>query len=1352
MSTAFNYRRSEDPEPEPGHPRKISRIWRTALLFFAGLTAVASISFIILGALINTDGVHRAVLNFAQEKATESLGVRVSLQNFALHWSTLSLDLYGISADGAGPRPSPPLLQIQHLELGVRIDSVLRKRWHFETLRLDRPIVWIYVDQNGGSNLPTFNTSQKSGGNNTIIDLGIRHAILTEGQIYYNKRPATLTADLRDLTLQAAYDASHEMYSGMMGYRNGHLQSSRYQPIPHNLDVAFTMTRNTFELKQATLSSGNSQILLTGTIEDYQNNPAVQAQYHVSIDGGQMAKLLDLPELSSGFIRASGNLQYRQEKNQTPLKGLVLAGDLASDGLVLRTGSISADISSLEAHYSVANRNASLKNFRAGVLGGEITAQGTVKDVAGNSSSNFTAAIHDISLAQLKRVLGNAGGAAGVGLSGTLNANATAVWGRTIDDVVAKADASIHAGVSSRQAAQSTVGQDLEKAPKAGPIPVDSELHATYTKSNDELHLAHSYLRTRQTDLDLSGTISRRSSLSIRLQAKDLREIASVVNAFRAPGQQSFDLAGTASFQGNIQGSTAAPNLTGQLVANNLRVNSSEWKAVRTGVDLSPDHAALQNADLEPAGRGRITLEAHAGLKKWSFANDSPLELNARGAQIDLQDLAKLAGHPVPITGTLNTDFNVRGSMDSPEGSGTLTLADVTAYQQPIHSVRIDFSGSGTDARANVVVQFPGGNVRGDFTVQPKQRTYTAQLSSSGIQLDQLEAFKVRNIKAAGMLELSVNGRGSFDNPQFVAAIHSPDLSVANQTISGVNLQVNMANHVANATLNSSAMNSSIRANAKLTMSGDYAMEGSLNTSVINLQPLLALYSPEQAQNLSGAAQVNGTVRGPLKDMRLLEAHFTIPVLKMAYRDSIQLAAIAPIQLNYRNGMIDVPEGSIRGTGTDITFQGHVPTANNEPMAVQLRGTIDMKLAQLFDPDVRSSGQIKLNIDSHGMLASGNDIGGEIDVVDANITQAGMPVGLQNANGVLKLTTDRLNIASFRGTIGGGSVEMRGGIAYRPNLVFDLGLAAKGVRILYPQGMRESLDADLRFAGITTAAQLAGNVSLANLSLTPGFDLSAFTGQFSSGVASPPAQGIAQNVKLNVAVHSSNNVNLVSREVSINGSASLQIRGTVAEPVILGRVNLTGGDIILNGNRFVLTGGTVQFVNPSQTEPVVNLALTTTIQEYNISLRFRGPVEQMKSEYTSDPALPTADVIHLLAFGSTTEAAANNATPANQQAQSLVASEVSSQVTSRISKIVGISQLSVSPVLQGGTTQGPPGANITIRQRVTSNLFITFSTNVSSVQGQTVQGQYQLSPKVAISGTRTQNGGFGFDTLIKKSW
>jgi translocation and assembly module TamB len=416
-----------------------------------------------------------------------------------------------------------------------------------------------------------------------------------------------------------------------------------------------------------------------------------------------------------------------------------------------------------------------------------------------------------------------------------------------------------------------------------------------------------------------------------------------------------------------------------------------------------------------------------------------------------------------------------------------------------------------------------------------------------------------------------------------------------------------------------------------------------------------------------------------------------------------------------------------------------------------LTGSVNLQLAQLFDPDVRSSGELRLHINSTG-ASDGPDVDGQIEIVDANIASNDFPAGLQHANGTLTVTKDRINVSKFQGSIGGGTVTAQGGIAYRPNVQFDLGLAAKGVRILYPQGMRESVAANLRLSGSTETAVLGGSVNLTDLSFTPAFDLSNFLSQLSGGMAAPPSQGFSQNLQLNLAVHSTNDVNLVSRALSVGGSANLQVRGTAATPVILGRVNLSSGDIILNGNRFVLNGGTVQFVNPSETEPVLNLTLTTSIQQYNINLRFNGPVNQLRTEYSSNPALPSADIINLLAFGQTTEASTANATPANQAAESLVASQVSSQVTSRISKIAGISQLSISPVLAGSNSQGPAGANITIQQRVTGNLFITFSSNVASTQSQTIQGQYQVSPKVAVSATRDPNGGFAVDTLIKKSW
>jgi translocation and assembly module TamB len=563
---------------------------------------------------------------------------------------------------------------------------------------------------------------------------------------------------------------------------------------------------------------------------------------------------------------------------------------------------------------------------------------------------------------------------------------------------------------------------------------------------------------------------------------------------------------------------------------------------------------------------------------------------------------------------------------------------------------------------------------------------------------------------------------------------------------------MNVANHLATANLTSAAVGTTIRANAKVNLTGDYAADATLDTQAIPLQPIFAIYAPEQAADLTGQTEVHATLHGPLKNKKLVEAHITIPTLKLAYTNTIQLAETSPIRVDYKDTVITLQRSGLKGTDMDLQFQGSMSTASGAPMSLVLLGTVNLHLAQVFAPDIRSSGELKFNINSNGATNS-PDLGGQVEIVDANFASGDLPVGLQHGNGVLTLTKDRLNITKFQGTVGGGTVTAQGGVAYRPGIQFDLGLAANGVRMLYPTGMRETLNANLRLAGTTDNAALGGQVNLAELSFTPAFDLNSFIDQFSGGVSAPPTPGLAQNIQLNLGVSSENNINLVSRALSINGTANLRVRGTAAQPVILGRVNLDGGDIILNGDRFVLNGGTIQFVNPSETQPVVNLSLNTTIQQYNIFLRFNGPIDQLRTNYSSDPSLPAADIINLLAFGSTTEAnAANPATPANQAAESLVASQVSSQVTSRLSKVAGISQLSINPVLAGGTGQGPPGANITIQQRVTGNLFVTFSSNVASTQNETIQGQYQLSPRVAVSATRDQNGGVAFDTLIKKTW
>jgi len=161
------------------------------------------------------------------------------------------------------------------------------------------------------------------------------------------------------------------------------------------------------------------------------------------------------------------------------------------------------------------------------------------------------------------------------------------------------------------------------------------------------------------------------------------------------------------------------------------------------------------------------------------------------------------------------------------------------------------------------------------------------------------------------------------------------------------------------------------------------------------------------------------------------------------------------------------------------------------------------------------------------------------------------------------------------------------------------------------------------------------------------------------------------------------------------------------------------------------------------------------VQQYNIALHFEGPVDHLRTNYTSDPSLPPVDIINLLAFGTTSEASeANPGAPgmagAKQQIASGLANTASGQVSSRIAKLAGISNLSIDPSLGGD--QSNPGARIAIQQRVTSNLFVTFASDVTSTGREQIQLEYKLNPKWSLSGVRDQNGGFGVDAKYHKKF
>ena len=120
--------------------------------------------------------------------------------------------------------------------------------------------------------------------------------------------------------------------------------------------------------------------------------------------------------------------------------------------------------------------------------------------------------------------------------------------------LVARTDANINARLAS------TTG--------GAAVPLTGSIHARYAAAAKQITLADSYVRTPQTSLTLNGTVSNRSALQVRMQSQNLHELETVADMFRPPqpGQPPLGLYGTASFNGSVRGTTAAPFLVAMTV------------------------------------------------------------------------------------------------------------------------------------------------------------------------------------------------------------------------------------------------------------------------------------------------------------------------------------------------------------------------------------------------------------------------------------------------------------------------------------------------------------------------------------------------------------------------------------------------------------------------------------------------------------------------------------------------------------------------------------------------------------------------------------------------------------------
>jgi len=1290
-----------------------------------GWTLASLTALIVIGVVggyfyLRSSGFQEFAIRKIITQVDQSTGGHAQIRAFDFNLSTLTAHLYDIVIHGKESSTAPPLLQIEKLTVGLKIKSVFHRQISLSELLIDHPVVHFQVDRNGNSNVPQA-PPQTSSSNTNVFDLAVGHVALGHGEVDYNDRKTPVDADLHNLRTDIRFESLATRYLGSISYDNGHLHYGAYAPLPHAFNASFGATPSLFRLDSAVITVASSAIKLAGDVTNY-SSPTVQGNYEISLHTQDATELLPTVH-PTGDIVSKGTVHY-QPSDKSFLRNIRIDGQLGSEILaaVVSTGRL--EVRNFRGEYQIADGSLHTRGIEAETLGGRVNASLDMEHLDGTPTSRLKAAVRGVSLSSAQRTF-HRPELKPVAISGTLDGTTEASWTGSISNVRAHVDAVL------RSAAKNANNSS------ANGIPVDGAIHAVYDGPKSALTLHQTTLRIPATSLTAEGEVSNHSRLNIQANTSDLHRLVELASSFYPMQGGTPAVGGSATLNATVQGSMQKPQISAHLNAQNLQMQGSEWKSADVALQADPSRIVISNGTLTNAHRGQASCDGTIALHNWSYPPSNPIQAHLSVRQMQLVDLQHLANVQYPVSGELSAKLSVTGSEADPRGSGSLEIVNARAYDEPLKVLALTFHGDKGSIASDLHVKADAGSVDASLSYVLQTKAYKARLDAPAIVLQKLRTVQAKNLALLGTVSISAKGEGTLDNPQLNASIKLPKLEVQQKSLVGVNADLRVANKQADLSVDSEVAQATFNVRGKINLTGDYQADASINTSALPLEVLWATFSSKVPEGFSGQTEFHATLRGPLKNTGQLEAHLVIPTLNASYQ-SLQIGAASPIRADYSHSVVTLQPAEIRGTGTSLRLQGSVPIGGTSAPSLTAEGSIDAHIFRMVSPDLRSSGIIALDIRATGSAAS-PQVAGQVRLQNIAFATDAAPLGVEKLNGTLDLDSESVKISNMNGQVGGGQISVGGSVTYRPTQQFDIALKADSVRLRYPDGLRTVLEGNVAWVGTADASTLRGRVLLDSLSFTPDFDLASFGDQFSSNAATPPVPGFADTIGLQVALQSKENLSATSSQISLEGSASLNVTGTAANPVITGRTDLTSGELFYRNVRYELQRGIITLADPNETRPNLDVSVSTTVEQYNLTINLRGPFDSLTTSYSSDPPLATADIINLIARGKTSSELAAS----SQSTDSMIASQAASQVSGSLQKLAGISSLQIDPTF-GGNNQNP-STRVAVQQRVTKNFLFTFSTDVSQPGQELVQGDYQINKRWSVSVARDQLGGVSVD-------
>lgn len=1338
----------------------------------AGVVAVAmAVSAV---AVLRSEWFQERVRERIVREVERATGGRAELGGFSFDWRALRAEVREFALHGTEGADKPPLFRAKAVTVGLRLVSLARKDVDIAFIGVEEPRIYLIVDSDGKTNLPEPKV-RRTGKPvmETILDLAVGRFQVEDGIFEIENQGRTpFRAAGSNLKARLGYDAAGPLYRGEVAMQPLEVGWGGRAPAPVDVTVEADVHAGRIAVTAGRLAMGRSEVAFSGAVEDVARFQAA-FDYKARVNVGDFEKAVAGEARATGIARFDGLSRYEVTGGWTAAnvawkQELVrLAGFRGSGKMKLTPERLEAAGIRLSGDVFIARhpeaQRVEGRIERVMLRGGRWEAAGVDLAALGGSFAG-RAELRDGHAYEV------AGEAAGIEASRlvALYSERQAPWDGRISGPV-RVEGSLKHKTSLRAAAEAAI------TPSDGGAPVRGKVEAAYSAESGTVDLGRSWIELPATRVEFAGVLGK--ELAVRAETRNLEDVLPALNVKSLPVR----LEGPASFQGKVSGPLEDPRIAGRARASGFTAAGRRFDGFEAEVTVSRERVEVREATVSRRSL-RARFEGAARLSGFRAGDDLPVYATGSVSGAALEDALALAGvETFPASGTLEASAKVTGRWGAPLVALEAALVKGAFHGEPFERLTavVDHRPEATELKsarleagrkrveAAALYRHEGGDLRtgrvrfsavsNGMPLEEVRRVHETRPDLSGNL--QFEAAGELGVEQAAVRLLELKGHAVADG-----------LAVSGRKLGDVRVTAATREGVLSARLVSDFAGSSVRGDGEWRLGGEYPGKARVVFSRLDFVRLWHTLTPGEGGPVRVAGSVAGevVVEGPL--LRPLETKATASIMQMHIGPAPGTdLGDGPQDLTLRNsgaviatmtdGVARIERARFVGRSTDLTVGGTVNVLQKKNVLdLKVKGQVDLAMLQDLDRDLETSGVVSTEASVRGAVYD-PQINGRMEIKNAAFSLATFPQGVYNANGVVAFNGTRATIQQLTGESGGGKVRVSGFASYEDrSLLFRLFLRAQQVRVRYPEGVSTVANAVLNWTGTRDRSTLAGTVTIVRAGFNPQSDFSSILAQQAEPLRTPTSRaGLLGGTHFDVQIETATDITFESSLAQdIQAEANLRLRGTGANPAMLGRVTISQGRLVFFGTRFNINQGSVSFFNPSRIEPILNVDLETRARGVDVTLTISGPITKLNLTPRSDPPLQFNEIVALLATGRAPTSdpallARQSTSPQSWQqmgASALLGQAIASPVAGRLQRFFGVTRLKIDPSLTG--VDNNPQARLTLEQQVTPDITFTYITNVTNSNPLVVQVEWAVNRTWSVLAVREENGLFGLDFLLKK--